>query len=96
LYAFDVFVSYYETTGRSYADTIKDAFESQGLKTFVAHIERPRYAGDFRKKVDQVISNCRYFVLLNTFDVFTRDEVVRELKTAYPHGLNDSFSYARK
>jgi hypothetical protein len=87
--AFDVFVSYYEKTGRSYAGTIKDIFESKGL-TFVAHIERPKYSGNFRDKVNEAIRNCRYFVLVNTIDVFTRDEVVRELRTAYPHGLNDS------
>jgi TIR domain len=88
--AFDVFVSYYEKTGRSYAETIRDIFEGKGLKTFVAHIERLKYSGNFRDKVNEAIRNCRYFVLLNTVDVFTRDEVVREIKTAYPHGLNNS------
>lgn len=88
--AFNVFVSYYERTGRSYAETIKDTFESKGLKTFVAHIERSKYSGNFRNKVDEAIRNCKHFVLLNTIDVFTRKEVVREVKTAYPHGINDS------
>lgn len=81
--AFDVFVSYFEETGSPYAQTIKRNFESKGLKTFVAHIERPNYSGNFREKVDEVIESCKYFVLLITFGVFKSKEVIRELKTAY-------------
>jgi hypothetical protein len=52
----------------------------------VGHIEQPKYSGDFQEKVDNVISACRYFILLINIDTFEREEVIREVKKAYSNG----------
>src|SRR6266487_747295 len=84
------FISYFEETGKSNTETIKRNLESKGIKTFVAHMERPNYSGNFEEKVDEVIRNCKYFILLITVGIFTRPQVIREIKTAYPKGLKDN------
>jgi hypothetical protein len=83
---FDAFVSYSDLTGKKYAETIRDTLGRYRITTFVAHIEQPKYTGEFRKIVDSVISNCRNFILLINIDTLERPEVILEVKTAYPNG----------
>src|SRR5207245_3352450 len=61
---FDAFVSYYELTGKDYAETTKKCLEEGRIKTFVAHIERPTFSGDFEQKINAVILRCKYFIML--------------------------------
>jgi hypothetical protein len=86
---FDAFISYYEETGKDYAQTIKRCFETRNIKTFVAHIERSKLIGEYERIFDQAIMSSKYFVLLITLDALTREQVIREVKTAYPTGLKD-------
>jgi hypothetical protein len=86
---FDAFVSYFEETGNDNAETIKRNLERYCIKTFVAHLERDKYSGDFRENIDNVIANCRYYILLINIDTLEREEVIREIKQAYPNGLTD-------
>lgn len=83
---FDAFVSYSRGTGGHHAEIIKRNLEGFRVRTFVDHIEQPNYSGDFREKVDNVISNCRYFILLINIDTYERGEVIREVKESYPKG----------
>jgi TIR domain len=83
---FDAFISYSEGTGAHHAEIIKRNLERYRIRTFVAHIERPKYSGNFHEKVDNVISICRYFILLINIDTYEREEVIREVKKAYPNG----------
>ncbi|MDP9288124.1 MAG: toll/interleukin-1 receptor domain-containing protein [Thermoproteota archaeon] len=86
---FDAFISYYEETGEDYAAKIKKCFETRNIQTFVAHIERSKLAGDYERIFDEAITNSKYFVLLITVDTLTRQQVVREVRTAYPTGLKN-------
>jgi hypothetical protein len=86
---FDAFISYFEETGSDDAETIRDNLKRYSIKAFVAHIERHNYAGSFEEKVNNVIANCRYFILLINIDTLGREQVVRECKRAYPNGLTE-------
>ncbi len=86
---FDAFVSYYERTGKYYAETAKECLEERRIKTFVAHIERPTFSGDFEHVVNAVISRCRFFILLISWGTLERAQVIRETRTAYPEGLKN-------
>jgi hypothetical protein len=83
---YDVFVCYYEITGKDFATMIHRALTEKGYKVFVAHIERPYLTGNFRDIIDDVINNCQTFILLSTLDTLTRPEIKREVKHAFPDG----------
>ncbi len=87
---FDAFISYFEQTGSDYAETIRDNLKRYSIKAFVAHVERPPYVGSFEGRINSVIGNCRYFILLINIDTLGREQVIRECKTAYPNGLTES------
>jgi hypothetical protein len=87
---FDAFVSYFEQTGKDYAETIRKNLRTYGINAFVAHIEKSRYVGNFQQKINNVIANCKYFILLINIDTLERDQVIRECKTAYPNGLTEN------
>src|SRR5574340_744751 len=84
---YDIFVCYYEDTGKDFATMIHRALTQRGYKVFVAHIERPYMTGDFRSRIDSIIDNCHTFVLLNTIGALERDEVKREVTQAFPNGV---------
>lgn len=86
---FDAFISYFEQTGSDYAETIRDNLKRYSIKAFVAHVEKPRYVGRFEERINSVIANCRYFILLINIDTLGREQVIRECKTAYPNGLTE-------
>ena len=86
---FDAFISYFEETGSDNAETIRDNLKRYSINAFVAHIERRNYAGSFEEKINNVIANCRYFILLINIDTLGREQVVRECKRAYPNGLTE-------
>jgi hypothetical protein len=86
---FDAFISYFEETGSDNAETIRDNLKRYSINAFVAHIERSNYAGSFEEKINNVIANCRYFILLINIDTLGREQVVRECKRAYPNGLTE-------
>lgn len=83
---YDVFVCYYEITGKDFATMVHRALTEKGYKVFVAHIERPYMTGNFQNTIDDVIDNCQTFLLLNTLEALTRTEVIREVKQAFPNG----------
>jgi hypothetical protein len=85
---FDAFVSYHELTGKDYAETTKKCLEP-GIRTFVAHVERPTFSGDFEQKINAVILQCKYFILLINVGTLEREQVIRETRTAYPRGLGN-------
>ena len=70
-----------------YAETIKRNLERFGIRTFVAHLEKRKYSGNFRDKIDGAISKCKYFILLVTIDTLDRIEVIRETRVAYSNHL---------
>lgn len=80
---FDAFVSYFEETDRDYAETIKRNLERFGIRTFVAHLEKRKYSGNFRDKIDGAISKCKYFILLVTIDTLDRIEFNVEISLKY-------------
>jgi hypothetical protein len=86
---FDAFISYYEETGEDFAEKIKKCFETRNMKTFVAHIERSKLAGEYERIFDEAITNSKYFVLLITLDTLTRQQAIREVRTAYTTGLKN-------
>jgi hypothetical protein len=86
---FDAFVSYFEDTGKDYAETIRKNLKSYGINAFVAHIEKNNYVGNFEEAIDNIIENCTYFILLLNIDTLERRQVIRECKKAYPNGLKE-------
>jgi hypothetical protein len=86
---FDAFVLYYELTGKDYAETTKRCLEESRIETFVAHIERPTFSGDFEQKINDVILHCKYFILLINVGTLEREQVIRETRTAFPEGLKN-------
>ena len=83
---FDFFVSYYELTGRHFAEKIKDALENYDAKAFVAHLERDKFSDSFQKYVDKKIEKCKCFILVITKNALIRPEVIREVQKAFPNG----------
>ena len=63
--------------------------EEGRIKTFVAHIERPTFSGDFEQKINAVILRCKYFIMLINVGTLDREQVIRETRTAYPEGLKN-------
>ena len=86
---FDAFLSYFEETGEDNAETIRRNLKVYCVKTFVAHIEGHNYVGNFEEEINNVIANCRYFLLLINIDTLGREQVIREFKQAYPNGLTE-------
>jgi len=83
---YDVFVCYDELTSKEYAETVQTALERKGYKVFVAHIRRPFISGDFESVIDNVIQNCKVFLLLLNYETLTRPQIKRETKIAFPNG----------
>lgn len=88
---FDVFISYFEENGRSFAELLKDIImEEAKMNAFVAHIERPHYSADFESVRENVIKTSRFFVFINTIRSLRREQIIREFKLAYPEGFKNS------
>lgn len=83
---YDVFISYDEYTGDSYAERLYKILTRNGYKVFVAHLERPKRSGNSEQYIDNVIENCTTFIFINTIEVFTRPQVIREFQQSFPNG----------
>lgn len=83
---YDVFVSYQELIGNEYAETVYKALTRKGYKVFVAHLRRPYITGNFEDVIDNVIKNCKVFILILNYETLTRPQVKREVKVAFENG----------
>ncbi len=83
---YTIFVCYYEQLAEDYANVIHKVLTELGYRVFVAHIRRPYISGDFRKFIDSVIDGCNTFVLINSLDALSREEIIREITHAFPNG----------
>lgn len=83
---YDIFVSYDELTSSDYAKIIYDALGRKGYNVFVAHIKRPHLSGHFENMIDDIIQNCKIFVLILNYDTLTRSQVKREVRIARESG----------
>ena len=83
---YDVFISYDEYTGDSYAERLYKILTRNGYKVFVAHLERPKRSGDSEQYIDNVIENCTTFIFINTIEALTRLQVIREFQQSFPNG----------
>ena len=83
---YDIFVSYDELTGGDYAKTIHKALTRKGYTVFVAHLQRPRLTGNFENGIDNIIQNCKVFVLVLSYEALTRPQIKREVQFANENG----------
>jgi hypothetical protein len=84
---FEYFVCYYERAAGDFAKMVYDTITKDcKAKVYVDHIIRSRIAGRFRPILDNIIENCRVFILINTIGTLTRNEIFREVKVAFPNG----------
>lgn len=84
---YDVFISYYENTAKDYAEYIRNVlWKDRKYKVFVYHILAHLTDGERQTIIDTIINKCKIFVLLNTYGSLDRDEVIREVKVAFPNG----------
>ncbi len=82
-----IFVCYNENKqNNAYAEIIYNILETVGVKAFVAHIERNKYSEDFDQIREKIIPASEYFIYINTQGAFSRPEVQKEFKMAYPNG----------
>jgi hypothetical protein len=85
---FEYFVCYYERAAGDFAKMIYDTITKEcGAKVYADHIFHDRMSGRFRAIIDEIIRKCRVFILLNTIDSLSRNEVIREVKIAFPEGV---------
>jgi hypothetical protein len=59
------------------------------IHLYISVTEKPNYVGSFEERVNNVIANCRYFILLINIATLGREQVIRECKRAYPNGLTE-------
>jgi tetratricopeptide (TPR) repeat protein len=84
---FDVFVSYHQQLADDFAYSVYDVLtKNYKLKVYVNHIFQNKNQGDFRYIIDEIIENCKIFILINSKYALSRSEVVREVKVAFPNG----------
>lgn len=84
---YEYFVCYYEGGGEDFAQRIYDTFtKARGYKVFVNHVYRDKYSGRLRDKIDSIIRKCKVFILINSYDALSREEVIREFKTGFSQG----------
>lgn len=89
----DIFISYARKTGIQMAGRVRDVFVSKG---YVVHmdIHDGKDNVDFRKEKEEVIKNCKDFVIIlsgnaeNDIPVFEREWVARELCWALKYKKN--------
>lgn len=84
---FDIFVSYYEDAASDFAAAIYRNLQKKGYKVYVNHLEKIKRSGKFRPDIDKIIRKCMVFILLNTYEAIDRDEIIREVKVAFPGGV---------
>lgn len=85
---YDVFVSYCEDTGESYAGAIKRAFAHRNFTTFVSGLDKLYIEGKWEEFIDNVIRKCKIFVLLLTIDALESEQVRRELDQLRLKGID--------
>lgn len=84
---FDVFVCYDETMAKDYAETILNALSRRKYKVFVAHVQRVLMEGDYRtENINPIIQKSKIFILINGKDALQREEIIHEVKVAFPEG----------
>jgi hypothetical protein len=83
---YEVFVSYYQATGGTYADHLKKGLSNLGVNSFVDRLDVSNIVkeetDEWRLIIDKAILESKYFILLMTLGFNTRPEIIRELKYA--------------
>ena len=87
---FDAFVCYNESNAKPLAEIVQAVLSMQGIKVFVAHLERKAYSEDFNKVRQIVIDSSRHFIFINTQEALNRDQIIKEFKMAFPNGLDET------
>jgi hypothetical protein len=78
-------VSYYENVADDFAERVyKVLHKDFGYTVYVNHILRDKMPGDYELNIDNIIENCKVFILLNTRGALSRPKVIREVKVAFP------------
>jgi tetratricopeptide (TPR) repeat protein len=84
---YDFFVSYYERVADDLAERVYDILTKDfGYRVYANHIIRDKTPGDFELNIDKVIQKCKVFVLINSRGALSRNQVIREIKVAFPEG----------
>jgi hypothetical protein len=84
---YDFFVSYYENVADDFAERVyKVLHRDFGHTVYVNHMVRDKMPGDYELNIDNIIENCKVFILLNTRGALSRPQVIREVKVAFPDG----------
>lgn len=80
-----VFVCYDDRTAKEKAKALKECLEQPplGIKTFVAASRFQTFPGkDQEESRYTAIKKCKYFIFIVTSLSLTREEVIKEVKTA--------------
>jgi hypothetical protein len=70
--SFDVFVCYHELGASDYAEQIFKTLTERKYSVYVDHIFRKPNRGKIHENIDNIIKNCKIFILLNTIDSLNR------------------------
>jgi len=62
---YDVFISYETTTGKTYAENLKEALEKKKYKVFLASDEL-RAGKEWKKEILSALESCKYFIIIIT------------------------------
>jgi hypothetical protein len=80
-------VSYYENLADDLAERVyKVIYNDFGRTVYVNHIVRDKMPGYFEANIENIIRNCKVFILVNTRGALSRPRVIKEVKTAFPDG----------
>lgn len=80
-YEFDVFIAYYQISGKDFASHLWIGLNHSNLRPFRDETNI-RYSEEWRKARDKSLKNCKIFILIMTPGYETRHELIYEVKTA--------------
>jgi hypothetical protein len=70
---YDFFVSYYENLADDLAERVyKVIYNDFGRTVYVNHIVRDKMPGYFEANIENIIRNCKVFILVNTRGALSR------------------------
>ena len=78
---YNVFISYETTTGKSYAENLKDALKKGKYSSFLADLSIDKGA-KWRDEINLALNNCKYFVVVITSLTLRSEEVIKEYERA--------------
>src|SRR5438067_1093282 len=91
---YEYFICYYQRAAEDFAQIMYDTLTKDlGKTVYVDHVYRNLMSGNFEDNIDNIIHKCKVFILLNTTNALSRYQVIREVKIAFPEGVQDNHEF---